>query len=130
FFGKQTDLVRESLIEDSMSDLTINDISYRDRTFTFGLKREKDLGIGDKLQSDSGEVKLIGKDRVSNIAEMLEEAHIRGGGKITPELKKMFGSIDVLATGEALKHGLTDRTASSLIYSAEQKAIEEGSTEL
>ena len=130
YFGKSIDGVRDVNIEREMEGLFVNNISMEDGQLKVGLRREEAIGAGVKIHGVSGETKVVGKDAVTGFAAAAEEAYRRNGGVVNPEMKKLFGSIDMIEPADAVKDSLQERTAASTLYSARMKAQEEGNTQL
>ncbi|MDD3412430.1 MAG: hypothetical protein PHY47_00355 [Lachnospiraceae bacterium] len=130
YLGKNIDFVRDVHVEKGMEDLFVDNISKENGQFKVGLRREELIGAGVKIHGSSGETKVVGKESVSRFQEIAEEAYTRSGNELTPELKKIIGTIDMIEPIESIKTGITDRNTSALLDSARHRAISENNTEL
>lgn len=131
-FGKDLDgnIVK---LEHTHDGLFIEDLHYGSGDkLTYRLRREKRLGVGDKIHDPSGELKALIKGEIDDMPGILEAVYKRkmGVDKVPQKIKDYFNKITYIAHGEALKTTVQPRTAFSVFKGIHDEAILNGNKKI
>lgn len=123
-FGLSTDGSRSVKLEKAHQGLLLDNLHYSKGKLTVQLRREKRLGVGDKIHDPSGELKAIIKGEVDNLPRYLENVYKRKHKtSVVPEhIKKRFQNTTFIANEEAMKTTVQGRNAYSVLVGITNEA--------